>query len=128
MAHFLGLRFPRQANPTAMKIWGFGADACINQHLRGFDIRCLDGHAVSDRADTREHFAADLPCIMPAAPGVGQLGSGQFGADGIDGFAAHACQSADARGRTQDLARFVSRAMPSSMNPMTCIIICCITC
>ena len=37
-----------------------------------------------DRPDAGNHLAADLPCVMPAAPGVGNFRAGETLADGGD--------------------------------------------
>lgn len=89
MLHLICFGFPGQADPTAMEIGGFCADPCIDQHLRGFYVECLDRNPIPNRTDTGKHLAADFPSVMSTAPWVGEFGAGQRGAYRINVFTGH---------------------------------------
>ncbi len=114
MPYLIGFSFPRQPDPTAMKIGGFGADPGINQHLRGLYVGRLDRNSVTDRTDAGEHLAANFPCVVAATPRVGKFGTGQVCAYGIDVITGHGGQTAAEGAKTQGLAQNRSRARQSA--------------
>ena len=89
MTHLILVTAKRQADPAAMKIGGFGTDACFDQHLSRLNIRRFDGYPIVSGADAGKHLAANLPGIMASAPRVGKVSAWKRAADGIDKFSAH---------------------------------------
>ncbi len=114
MLHLVGVGFPRQANPAAVKIRGLGANPCVDQHLRGLNVGSLDRYTIPDRTDAGEHLAANFPCVVAATPRVRKFGTGQVNANSVNEFTAHGGQSAAADCKTQDLAQSGSRVIETA--------------
>ena len=89
MFKLLGIGAVGQVNPGAVEIGGLGADACVNQHLRGLGTVGFHRNAGGNGSDRGEHLAADFPGVMPATPWVRDFGAGEGCTDCIDGVAAH---------------------------------------
>lgn len=89
MAEFVIRRALGQMNPGAVEIGRAFGDPGLDQHFRHLDPVGLDRNPGLDGADAGEHLAADLPGIMPAAPGVRDFGAGQGFAKGSGHGADH---------------------------------------
>ena len=90
VAQFLLRSLRRKVDPGTVEIGCPAADTKLNQQLRRFDAVSLDRNPGRRLTHARKHPAADLPGVMPVAPGVGDLGTGEGTANFIHPFPAHA--------------------------------------